>query len=181
MRSSTTSSSQRRSCDRAIALGLPFAASVTSLDLAASRTAFRSPSHFRTSAMAGFKTHITTSTLLGIGDGSWRAFAFYHVPLPTCVLAAGLCGVSGMLPDLDSGPGRPLRESMAFAAAVVPMMLIASVQAFGLAPETIVLLGGGDLSADSLRRRLAAAAFHGPSRDVSQLAGGADRGRVDVS
>jgi hypothetical protein len=91
--------------------------------------------------MAGFKTHITTSTLLGIGGGA-GAFAFYHVPLPTCALAAGLCGVSGMLPDLDSGPGRPLRESTAFAAAVVPMMLIDRMEQFGLAPETIVLLGG---------------------------------------
>src|SRR5271156_5506914 len=90
--------------------------------------------------MAGFKTHITTSTLLGIGGGA-AAFAFYHVPVPACALAAGLCGVSGMLPDLDSGPGRPLRESTAFAAAVVPMMLIDRFKALGLAPESIVLAG----------------------------------------
>jgi hypothetical protein len=91
--------------------------------------------------MAGFKTHITTSTLLGIGGGA-VAFARYQVPLPTCVLAAGLCSVSGMLPDLDSGPGVPLRESTAFAAAVVPMMLLDRMEQLGLAPETIVLLGG---------------------------------------
>lgn len=91
--------------------------------------------------MAGFKTHITTSTLLGIGGGA-AAFLRYHVPLPTCVLAAGLCGVSGMLPDLDSGPGVPLRESTAFAAAVVPMMLLDRMEQLGWAPETIVLAGG---------------------------------------
>ena len=104
------------------------------------------------------------------------AFAFYHVPLPTCALAAGLCGVSGMLPDLDSGPGRPLRESTAFAAAVVPMMLLDRMEQFGLAPRDDRAARRRDLSADSLRPRLAAAAFHGPSRDVSQLAGG-DRSR----
>jgi len=91
--------------------------------------------------MAGFKTHITTSTLLGLGGGA-AAFALYHVPLPTCALAAGLCSVSGMLPDLDSGPGVPLRESTAFAAAVVPMMLLSQMEQLGFAFETIVLAGG---------------------------------------
>ncbi len=91
--------------------------------------------------MAGFKTHITTSTLLGIGGGA-AAFLRFRVPLPTCVLAAGLCSVSGMLPDLDSGPGVPLRESTAFAAAVVPMMLLDRMEQLGWAPETIVLVGG---------------------------------------
>ncbi len=92
--------------------------------------------------MAGFKTHITVSTALGIGAGA-TAFAVYNVPAPTCILAAGLCGASGMLPDLDSGPGRPLRESLAFAAAVVPMMLMDRVRHLGWAPETMVLAGAG--------------------------------------
>jgi len=91
--------------------------------------------------MAGFKTHITTSTILGIAGGA-GAYGFYHIPAPTCVLAAGLCGVSGMLPDLDSGPGRPLRESMAFAAAVVPMAMVDRFKAMGLGLEEIILVGG---------------------------------------
>lgn len=92
--------------------------------------------------MAGFKTHITTSTVLGIGGGA-ASYAFYHMPASTCVLAAGLCGVSGMLPDLDSGPGRPLRESMAFAAAVVPMAMVDRFKALGMNLEEIILIGGG--------------------------------------
>jgi hypothetical protein len=91
--------------------------------------------------MAGFKTHITTSTVLGIGYGA-AAYGFYHVPIPTCVLAGGLCSVAGMFPDLDSGPGRPLRESLAFAAAVVPMMLLHRIQHLGFAPETNIMIGG---------------------------------------
>jgi hypothetical protein len=47
-----------------------------------------------------------------------------------------------MLPDLDSGPGVPLRESVSFAAAVVPMLLIDRFEQMGLAPETMVLIGG---------------------------------------
>ncbi|HEY4760440.1 MAG TPA: metal-dependent hydrolase [Thermoguttaceae bacterium] len=89
--------------------------------------------------MAGFKTHITFSTILGVGYGT-SAYFLYDVPWPSCLLAGGLCGVSGMLPDLDSGPGRPLQESMAFAAAVVPVMLIHRFQQMGLSTEIIILI-----------------------------------------
>ncbi|MBN2023718.1 MAG: metal-dependent hydrolase [Pirellulales bacterium] len=92
--------------------------------------------------MADFKTHIATSTLLGLGYGA-GAHYWFDVPVTTSVLAGGLCAVSGMLPDLDSGPGRPLRESMAFAAAVVSMMLIDRFEQLGLGTEMIVLAGAG--------------------------------------
>jgi len=92
--------------------------------------------------MAGFKTHISFSGLLGVGYGG-AAFALYDVPLPTALLAGGLCTVSGMLPDVDSGSGRPLRESMAFAAAVVPMMMVDRFRSLGMSPELMVLAGAG--------------------------------------
>ncbi len=91
--------------------------------------------------MAGFKTHITTSTVIGVGYAG-GAYGVYGLPLETCILAGGLCGVSGMLPDLDSGPGRPLRESLAFAAAVVPMAMIDRFRALGLSLESMILAGG---------------------------------------
>jgi len=91
--------------------------------------------------VAGFKTHITTSTLLGIAYGG-TAYGVYHLPLSTCVLAGGLCGVSGMLPDIDSDSGRPLRESMAFGAAVVPMMMVDRFKAMHMDLESIILAGG---------------------------------------
>ena len=90
--------------------------------------------------MAGFRTHVTTSTVLGIGYGCTAYFGF-DFPWETCALAAGLCGVSGMLPDLDSGPGIPLRESTAFAAGVVPMLMIHRFARWGMTPESIALAG----------------------------------------
>ena len=90
--------------------------------------------------MAGFKMHITTSTVLGAVYGG-AGYAMYDMPLPACILAGGLCGVSGMLPDLDSEPGVPLRESIAFAASVVPMLLVHRFESLGLAPESMVLIG----------------------------------------
>ncbi len=91
--------------------------------------------------MAGFKTHITTSTILGIGYGA-GAYALNHFPISTCVLACGCCSVSGMLPDIDSDSGRPLRESMSFGAAVVPMMMVDRFKAMGMNLESIILAGG---------------------------------------
>jgi membrane-bound metal-dependent hydrolase YbcI (DUF457 family) len=90
--------------------------------------------------MAGFKTHITFSSVLGVGYGA-AAWWLYDAPLPTCVLAGGLCGVSGMLPDIDSDSGVPVRESLAFGAAIIPMMLVARLQHHGWPHESIVLAG----------------------------------------
>ncbi len=90
--------------------------------------------------MANFKTHLSFSTLIGAGYGT-AAYVGFGVPLPTCILAGGLCSVSGMLPDIDSDSGVPLRESLAFGAAVVPMMLVDRLQQLGLSTESIVLAG----------------------------------------
>ncbi|HUY36443.1 MAG TPA: metal-dependent hydrolase [Pirellulales bacterium] len=90
--------------------------------------------------MPGFKIHISGSSFLGIGYGL-TALAVYDVPLPTCLLATGLCSVSGMLPDLDSGPGIPLRESLCFSAAFVPMLLFDRARELGWTHESMVLAG----------------------------------------
>lgn len=91
--------------------------------------------------MAGFKTHITTSTVVGVGYGLLGHFGL-EMPWPTCILAGGLCGLAGMLPDLDSDSGVPVRETMTFAAAVVPLLMIERFRSLGLTPEMMVLLGG---------------------------------------
>jgi hypothetical protein len=91
--------------------------------------------------MAGFKTHITTSTVLGVGYGVAGHFAL-GIPIPTCVLAGGLCGVSGMLPDLDSDSGVPVREMIAFSAAVIPILMLDRFQQLGLSHEMMALTGG---------------------------------------
>ncbi len=90
--------------------------------------------------MAGFKMHVTTSSLFGIGyAGAGMAVG---VPWDSAIIAGGLCGISGMLPDLDSGSGRPLRETMGFAAAIIPMLLVDRFQQLGLTYEHLVLATG---------------------------------------
>lgn len=88
--------------------------------------------------MAGFRTHIATSTVLGIGYGA-TAHALYGVSPGPCLLAAGLCSVSGMLPDLDSDNSVPVRESLAFAGAAVPMLLVERFRNLGMSTDAIVL------------------------------------------
>ncbi|MCA9247421.1 MAG: metal-dependent hydrolase [Planctomycetales bacterium] len=90
--------------------------------------------------MAGFKTHVTTSTVLGIGyaGGSMLLGA----PIDASLVAGGLCGLAGMGPDLDSDSGIPMREAMAFSAAIVPMLLVDRFQQFGLSHEQMVLATG---------------------------------------
>ena len=91
--------------------------------------------------MAGFQTHIATSTLVGVGYGVWGYQC--GAPLETCLLAGGLCSVSGMLPDLDSDSGRPVQEMSAFAAAVVPMLMLERFVTLGWSNEMIALAGAG--------------------------------------
>jgi hypothetical protein len=87
--------------------------------------------------VADFKTHMTVST----ATGAVLALAGYKTGLPetTCILAWGLCSVSGMLPDLDSDSGRPLREATTLGAAVVPMLMVDRFQRMDLNHESMVL------------------------------------------
>ena len=59
--------------------------------------------------------------------------------LESGMLAAGLCAVSGMLPDLDSDSGIPLRETSMFVAAVAPMLMIDRFRDLGLSHEAMAL------------------------------------------
>lgn len=88
--------------------------------------------------MADFNTHITTSTIVGVGVGV-AGNLFFDFPMTSCMLGAGLCSLAGILPDLDSGSGRPLRETSNVLAAVVPILMIDRLQRMNLGPEDIAL------------------------------------------
>jgi membrane-bound metal-dependent hydrolase YbcI (DUF457 family) len=89
--------------------------------------------------MAGFKMHVTVSSLLGCGYAG--AGVVYGLRPDTAILGGAMCGFAGMLPDLDSDYGTPLRETMCFTAATVPMLLLHRFQSLGLRPDEIALLG----------------------------------------
>lgn len=91
--------------------------------------------------MADFRTHISTSTVIGIGYGA-AGYLGLHAPLSTCLLAGGLCSIAGMLPDLDSDSGVPVREITSLAACVVPMLMMDRWQHLGFSHEMMVVAGG---------------------------------------
>ena len=88
--------------------------------------------------MAGFKTHVTFSSLLGCGYAG--AGYVYGMPVETSLVGGALCGFSGMLPDLDSDYGVPLRETMCFASATIPMLLLDRFASLGLRHDQMVLV-----------------------------------------
>jgi hypothetical protein len=88
--------------------------------------------------MAGFRMHVTTSAVLGCGYAA-VGHAVYGVHLDTSIVAGAMCGFSGMLPDLDSDYGVPLRETMAFTAAILPMMLVGHFQTLALSHDAMAL------------------------------------------
>lgn len=90
--------------------------------------------------MANFQTHVTTSTVLGIGYAG--AGFLWGLPLDAALLAGGLCGIGGMLPDIDSASGRPAREILTFAAAGAPLLMMERFSQLGLGHDTMVLIGG---------------------------------------
>ncbi len=98
----------------------------------------RIASSARVSRVAGFKAHITGSTLVGVAYGYWGTM-HQNMPIESGMLAAGLCAVSGMLPDLDSDSGVPLRETSNFASALVPMLMIDRFRALDMTPEEMAL------------------------------------------
>jgi len=91
--------------------------------------------------MAGFKTHISISSLAGIAYGT-AAHHYYDVEPTTAAVAAGLCGVAGIVPDVDSDSGQTVRELMGFSAAVIPLLLIDHLKSAGLSQDGLVLAGG---------------------------------------
>lgn len=88
--------------------------------------------------MAAFKQHILFSSLAGAGYAA--ALSSAGLAWPHAALAGLLCGGAGMLPDLDSDSGRPVRELFGVTAAVVPFLLLQRLIRSGIPPEHVVLI-----------------------------------------
>jgi LexA-binding, inner membrane-associated putative hydrolase len=72
--------------------------------------------------MASYKGHLTFSTALGAAYGAAGMFGLGY-DWGAAGLAGGLTAVGGLLPDLDSDSGVPVREMFGLAAAFTPFLL----------------------------------------------------------
>ena len=75
---------------------------------------------------------------MGAAYGYWGIF-YQDMSFETGILAGGLCSVAGMLPDLDSDSGIPLRETSMFLSATIPMLMIDRFRDFELSHEEMAL------------------------------------------
>lgn len=92
--------------------------------------------------MAGYREHISVSGALGIVYGLVGTFCLGFTGVQGA-LAASLVWVSGMLPDLDSQTGKPVREAFSLIAAVTLMMVMQRLWEWGGDAETAMLLAIG--------------------------------------
>jgi hypothetical protein len=91
--------------------------------------------------MSNFQTHITASSVLGVAYGV--VGLVIGIPITSAVIGGGLCSLAGMLPDLDSGSGIPVRETTNLAAAITPILLLDRFATMGLGHEQMVVAAGG--------------------------------------
>ena len=92
--------------------------------------------------MAAYREHITVSGMLGAGVGLASTFAFGFTPVQG-MLAGWLTAIGGILPDLDSESGRPVREMFGLTASILPLLLLGRVLRWtGMPndPETVMVL-----------------------------------------
>jgi LexA-binding, inner membrane-associated putative hydrolase len=92
--------------------------------------------------MASYRGHLTFSTGLGIayGGASWW---FLQVDPALAGVAGVLTALGGLLPDLDSDSGVPVREMFNLAATLLPLMELRRLASLGLSAEEMLLAFAG--------------------------------------
>jgi hypothetical protein len=92
--------------------------------------------------MASWRGHLTFSTALGAAYGG---LAVWKVGIEWPIAGVGglLTALAGLLPDLDSDSGVPVRELFGLAGAFLPMFLLREAGVMGLSPEETLLAFAG--------------------------------------
>jgi hypothetical protein len=91
--------------------------------------------------MASFHVHVTVSSALGAAYGGllWWQLDWHW---GTAALAGGFTGIGGVLPDLDSDSGIPVREMFGLAAVFVPLLLLRRLISLHLTEDQILVVLG---------------------------------------
>ncbi len=92
--------------------------------------------------MASYPVHLSVSTALGFAYGG-AGILYGDVDWGVAVLAAGLTALGGVLPDLDSDSGVPVRELFGLMAAAAPIFLYPRLHTAGFPVEEIIVVMAG--------------------------------------
>ena len=88
--------------------------------------------------MAAYREHITVSGTLGAAYAFGAVFMF-GFSITQGIIAAILGWIAGMLPDLDSQSGKPVRELFGLTAALAPLMLLQHTSRLGISGDRAML------------------------------------------
>lgn len=92
--------------------------------------------------MASYRGHLTFSTGLATVYGG-LAWWKLGVPAPVAGVGALFTAIGGLLPDLDSDSGVPVRELFSLAGTVIPLMLLRTLVKAGMTHEETLLIVAG--------------------------------------
>lgn len=92
--------------------------------------------------MASYRGHLAFSSLLGVGYGAASVW-YAKFDWGPAVLGAGLTTLGGLLPDLDSDSGVPVRELFGLAAFFVPLLMYGRLANEKLTHEQIIVALAG--------------------------------------
>jgi hypothetical protein len=89
--------------------------------------------------MASYHGHLMLSSALGAAYAGVAAWQF-HLDWGPVFLGAGLTTLGGLLPDLDSDSGVPVRELFSVAAAFFPLFLVRGLHKRELSGDEIIVI-----------------------------------------
>lgn len=88
--------------------------------------------------MAAYQEHITVSGTLGVAY-AFGAVIMFGYSITQASIAAVLTWIAGMLPDMDSQSGKPVRELFGVTAALAPLLLLQHTARLGISGDRAML------------------------------------------
>jgi hypothetical protein len=92
--------------------------------------------------MASYRGHLAFSSALGVAYGA-TGYWYLNLDWAAACLGAGMTALGGLLPDLDSDSGVPIRELFGLLATITPFFLISRLHSKGLTSEQILVVLAG--------------------------------------
>jgi hypothetical protein len=89
--------------------------------------------------MASYRGHLMFSSALGAAYGGVAAWQLQLGWAPV-FLGAGLTTIGGLLPDLDSQSGVPVRELFSLAASIVPLFILRRLWRLNIPGDEILVI-----------------------------------------
>jgi hypothetical protein len=93
--------------------------------------------------MASYRGHLAFAAGLGAAYAAVGLWQVGQVHWGAALLAMGLTTLGGLLPDLDSDSGVPVRELFGIAAAIIPFLIYEHLRDTRLSSEQVLVLLAG--------------------------------------